>query len=113
GTASALVACLALLPDRAGIAPLVTIAAAVGLPPGIVFGARVIGIEATFEAGDFLGLIGVASAAVWATWMVGGASAIGLQGGRGHPLNEPFPSVSLLVEAHHIVEGHGCAGMCL
>jgi len=113
GTASALVACLALLPDRAGIAPLVTIAAAVGLPPGIVFGARVIGIEATFEAGDFLGLIGVASAAVWATWMVGGARAIGLPGGRGHPLNETFPRVSMLVAALTMVAGPGLAAIHL
>lgn len=113
GTASALVACLSLLPDRAGIAPLVTIAAAVGLPPGIVFGARVIGIEATFEAGDFLGLIGVASAAVWATWMVGGARAIGLPGGRGHPLNETFPRVSMLVAALTMVAGPGLAAIHL
>src|SRR5437016_6401944 len=113
GTASALVACLALLPDRAGLAPLVTIAAAVGLPPGIVFGARVIGIEATFEAGDFLGLIGVASAAVWATWMVGGARAIGLPGGRGHPLNETFPRVSMLVAALTMVAGPGLAAIHL
>ncbi|TMG68672.1 MAG: hypothetical protein E6H86_04475 [Chloroflexi bacterium] len=113
GTASALVACLSLLPDRAGIAPLVTIAAAVGLPPGIVFGARVIGIEATFEAGDFLGLIGVASAAVWATWMVGGARAIGLPGGRGHPLNETFPRVSMLVAALTMVAGPALAAIHL
>ena len=97
GTASALVACLALLPDRAGIAPLVTIAAAVGLPPGIVFGARVIG----------------ASAAVWATWMVGGARAIGLPGGRGHPLNETFPRVSMLVAALTMVAGPALAAIHL
>src|SRR5438094_1773338 len=59
-TASLLIAGLALLPDQAGVASLVTIAAAVGLPPGIAFGARVLGIEATFEAGDFLGLVGIA-----------------------------------------------------
>src|SRR3989442_627857 len=59
-TAAALVAGLALLPDRAGLASLVTIAAAVGLPPGIAFGARVVGIEATFEGGDFVGLVGIA-----------------------------------------------------
>ena len=96
-TASALVACLAMLPDQAGLASLVTIVAAIGLPPGIAFGARVLGIEATFEAGDFLGLIGIAAAATWATLMVGGARAIGLPAGRGHPLAESFPMVSLLI----------------
>ena len=110
-TASALVACLALLPDRAGIAPLLTIAAAVGLPPGIAFGARAIGIEAAFEAGDFLGLIGVAAAAAWATWMVGGARAIGLPGGRGHPASETFPRVSMLIAALTLISGPALAAI--
>jgi len=109
GTASAMVACLALLPDQAGIASLVTIAAAVGLPPGLAFGARVLGIEATFEAGDFLGLIGLASAATWATWMVGGARAIGLPAGRGHPLAETFPKVSLAIGLLILVAGPALA----
>src|SRR3989440_5003251 len=84
-TASAMVACMALLPDRAGLAPLVTIPAAVGLPPGLAFGARVIGLQADFEAGDFLGLIGVAGAPAWVTWVGAGARAICLPGGRGRP----------------------------
>src|SRR2546429_3447085 len=84
-TASALLACLALLPDRAGVAPLVTIAAAVGLPPGLAFGARVIGIEATFEAGDFLRLIGVAGAAAGVARVGARARALRLPRGRGRP----------------------------
>ena len=113
GTAAAFVACLALLPDRAGLAPLVTIAAAVGLPPGLVFGSRALGIEATFEAGEFLGLIGVASAAAWAMWMVGGARAIGLPGGRGHPLTETFPRVAMVVAAVTMVAGPALAAIQL
>jgi hypothetical protein len=113
GTAAAFVACLALLPDRAGLAPLVTIAAAVGLPPGLVFGSRALGIEATFEAGDFLGLIGVASAAAWAMWMVGGARAIGLPGGRGHPAAETFPRVAMVVAAMTMVAGPALAAIQL
>jgi len=108
-TASAMVACLALLPDQAGVASLVTIAAAVGLPPGIAFGARVIGIEATFETGDFIGLIGVASVVTWVTWMVGGARAIGLPAGRGHPLVETSPKVSLLIAMLTLVGGPALA----
>ncbi|TME24735.1 MAG: hypothetical protein E6I67_00235 [Chloroflexi bacterium] len=108
-TASAMVACMALLPDRAGLAPLVTIAAAVGLPPGLAFGARVIGIEAAFEAGDFLGLIGVAGAAAWVTWMVAGARAIGLPGGRGRPAAETFAGVSMLIAALTLVAGPALA----
>lgn len=104
-TASLLVAGLALLPDEAGIASLVTIAAAVGLPPGIAFAARALGIAATFEAGDFLGLIGVAAAATWATWMVGGARALGLPGGKGRPATETFPRVSLVIALATLVAG--------
>jgi len=113
GTAAAFVACLALLPDRAGLAPLVTIAAAIGLPPGLVFGSRALGIEATFEAGDFLGLIGVAGAAAWAIWMVGGARAIGLPGGRGHPATETFPRVAMVVAAATMVAGPALAAIQL
>ena len=108
-TASALVACLAVLPDRTGIPALVTVAAAMGLPPGLVFGSRVIGIEAAFEGGDFLGLIGLAGAAVWALWMVAGARAIGLPGGRGHPAAETFPRSAMAIAAATIVAGPGIA----
>ena len=107
--ASALVACLAMLPDRTGIASLVTIAAAAGLPPGIVFASRAVGIGSTFEAGDFLGLIGVAGAATWATWMVGSARATGLPGGRGHPANETFPRVSMAIAAATLITGPALA----
>lgn len=107
--AAALVACLALLPDRTGVASLVTVAAAVGLPPGVVFGSRVIGLESAFEAGDLVGLIGLALAAVWALWVVAGARAIGLPGGRGHPASETFPRVSMAIAAATIVAGPALA----
>ena len=73
--------CIPLLPDRAGTASLVVIAAAAGLPPGIAFGVRVVGLEATFEAGNLLGLIGVAGAATWIITIIGAARAIGLAAG--------------------------------
>ncbi|OLD06974.1 MAG: hypothetical protein E6I11_16035 [Chloroflexi bacterium] len=110
-TAAAMVACLALLPDRAGLAAMVSIAAAVGLPPGLAFGARVIGIEATFEAGDLLGLIGVAAAAAWALLMVGGARAIGLPGGRGHPATETFAGVSMAIAVLTLLAGPAIAAV--
>ena len=108
-TTSALVACFALLPDRAGIQSLFAIAAAVGLPPGIAFGGRVIGIEATFEAGEFLGLIGIFAAGAWALWMVGSARALGLPGGRGHPANETFPRLSMAIAAVTLAAGPALA----
>ncbi len=98
-------ACLPLLPDRAGPASLLTIAAAVGLPPGLTFGARVVGLGATFEAGDFLGLIGIVGAAAWVISMVAAARAVGLPAGRGHAAAETFPGVALALAALTLLAG--------
>ena len=100
-----LAACLPLLPDRAGPASLLIIAAAVGLPPGLAFGARVVGLEATFEAGDFLGLIGIAGAAAWVVSIVAAARAIGLPAGRGHPAAETFPGLAMAIAGLILVAG--------
>ncbi|HKW07572.1 MAG TPA: hypothetical protein VJS19_08400 [Candidatus Dormibacteraeota bacterium] len=107
--ASAFVACLALLPDRAGIESVVAIAAAVGLPPSVTFGAHVLGIGATFEAGDFLGLLGLAAAIAWMVWVVAGARAIGLPGGRGHPSAETFPMVAMAIALFALAGGPALA----
>ncbi|MEA2656755.1 MAG: hypothetical protein QOI23_2120, partial [Chloroflexota bacterium] len=104
-TIGVLAACLPLLPDRAGPASLLAIAAAVGLPPGIAFGARVVGLGATFEAGDFLGLIGIVGAAAWVVSMVAAARAIGLPAGRGRPAAETFPGVALALAALVVLAG--------
>src|ERR1700704_629481 len=109
--AAGLTACLALLPDRAGPASLITIAAAIGLPPGLAFGARIVGIESTFEAGDFFGLIGVAGTVVWVLWMVAGARATGLPAGRGRPANETFPRVAMTVAALTLAAGPALAAI--
>jgi hypothetical protein len=108
-TAGVLAACLPLLPDRAGPASLLTIAAAVGLPPGLAFGARVVGLEATFEAGEFFGLIGIAGAATWVVSMVAAARAIGLPAGRGHPASETFPRIAMALAALTLVAGPALA----
>lgn len=110
-TAGALSACLSLLPDRAGPASLIAIAAAVGLPPGLAFGARVVGIEASVEGGDLLGIIGIAGAATWAVWIVAGARAIGLPAGRGHPAAETYPRVATIIAALVVVAGPGLAAI--
>ncbi len=107
--AAAMTACLSLLPDRFGPASLVAIAAAVGLPPGLAFGARIVGIEATFEAGNFYGLIGVAGAVTWVLWMVAGARAIGLPAGRGRPSNETFPRAAMMIAALTLAAGPALA----
>jgi hypothetical protein len=106
-TIGVLAACLPLLPDRGGPASLLAIAAAVGLPPGIAFGARVVGLGATFEAGDFLGLIGIVGAAAWVVSMVAAARAIGLPAGRGRSAAETFPGVALALAALVVLAGPG------
>jgi formate hydrogenlyase subunit 3/multisubunit Na+/H+ antiporter MnhD subunit len=103
--AAVLAACLPLLPDRAGTASLVAIAAAAGLPPGLAFGVRVIGLEATFEAGNLLGLLGIAGAATWIVSIIGAARAIGLPAGRGHPASETAPRVAMGLAAATVVAG--------
>jgi hypothetical protein len=104
-TIGLLAACLPLVPDRGGPASLLAIAAAVGLPPGIAFGARVVGLGATFEAGDFLGLIGIVGAAAWVVSMVGAARAVGLPAGRGRSAAETFPGVALALAALIVLAG--------
>jgi hypothetical protein len=107
--AAAMTGCLSLLPDRAGPASLIAIAAAVGLPPALGFGTRIVGIESTFEAGDFFGFIGLAAAIVWVLWMVAGARATGLPSGRGRPVAETFPRVAIAVAALTLVGGPALA----
>ena len=102
---SVLAACLPLLPDRAGPPTLLTFAAAAGVPPGLAFGALVVALAATFEAGDFMGLIGIAGAAVWILFMVAAARAIGLPAGRGHPAIETSPRTAMALAAILLVAG--------
>lgn len=109
GFAAAMTGALSLLPDRAGPASLITIAAAAGLPPALGFGARIVGIESTFEAGDFYGFIGVAASVVWVLWMVAAARATGLPAGRGRPAAESFPRVAMTVAALTLVTGPALA----
>ncbi len=108
-TAGALTACLALLPDRAGLASLVAIAAAVGLPPSLAFGARALGMESTFEAGNSIGLIGLAGAATWVVWIVAAARAIGLPAGHDDAVEETFPRIAMAIAAATFVAGPGLA----
>jgi len=104
-TGALLAAAVSLLPGTTGPHALLAIAAAVGLPPGLAFGARVLGIEATFEGGDLLGLIGLAGAASWAVWMVAAARALGLKPGRSSMPGESFPVVASAISALTMAAG--------
>src|SRR5438445_474692 len=93
------------LPDRAGPASLVVIAAAAGLPPGLAFGVRVLGLEAAFEAGNPLGLIGIGAAATWMVSIIAAARAVGLPAGRGHPASETKPRVAMGLAGATVIAG--------
>jgi hypothetical protein len=108
-TVAVMCACIPLLPDRAGPASLVATAAAVGLPPGLAFGALVLGLEATFEAGNLLGLIGIAAAATWLLSAVAASRSIGLPAGRGHSASETFPVPAMALAGLTLVAGPGLA----
>jgi hypothetical protein len=103
--AAMLAACLPLLPDRGGPPALVVIAAAAGLPPGLAFGARVLGLEAAFEAGNFLGLLGIAGAATWIVSMIAAARALSLPAGRGHPVSETAPRAAMALATATVLAG--------
>ncbi len=110
-TVAVMCACIPLLPDRAGPAPLVATAAAVGLPPGLAFGALVLGLEATFEAGNLMGLIGIAAAATWLLSAVAASRSIALPAGRGHSASETFPVPAMALAGLTLVAGPGLALM--
>ncbi len=99
------IACLPLLPDRGGPASLVVLAVVAGLPPGLAFGVRVLGLEATFEADNPMGLIGIAAAASWILSIIAAARAVGLPAGRGHPASETEPRVAMGLALAIVVAG--------
>jgi len=104
-TIGVLTACLPLLPDKVGPSTLLAIAAAAGLPPGLAFGGLVVALGGSFEAGDFMGLIGIAGAAVWIVYMVAAARALGLPQGRAHPAIETYPGVATVLAAALLIAG--------
>src|SRR5690348_14221225 len=60
------------LADRPGPSSLLVTAAGTGMPAGLAFGGLLLGLEAAFEAGGALGLIGLAGVA---TWLLAAAAA--------------------------------------
>jgi len=81
-SAALLTAALPLLPDRRGPAVLLVAAAAAGVPPGLAFGGRVLGLADAFETGNAFGLVAVAGAATWLVAAAAAARSVGLPAGR-------------------------------
>lgn len=110
-TGSALIACIALVPDRTEISAFIAVVACAGVPPGLAFGTRVLGIEAAFEGGDFAGLIGLAAIAGWAVWAVASARTLGLLPGAGTRQEEVAPRLAAGIALLTIVAGPALAAI--
>ena len=111
GSTALIIAALPLLPDRRGPASLLVAAAAAGVPPGLVFGGRILGLAAAFEAGNVFGLIGVAGAA---TWLIGAASAarsVGLPAGRRRQASAGLAIVAAALGALVVAAGPALAAL--
>ncbi|HVH64304.1 MAG TPA: hypothetical protein VNA65_11965, partial [Candidatus Dormibacteraeota bacterium] len=107
-TAAALNTCVALLGDGANGATLIAIAACAGLPPGIAFGALALSIESTFEAGDFLGFVGLSGIVTWAIWVVASARAAGLPASEASTA-ERFPRAAAAIALVTMLAGPALA----
>ena len=108
--ATALVAiCLQLLPDRGGPPALLVTAAAAGVPPGLVFGGRVLGLGAAIEAGGATGLVGLAGVATWLLAAAAAARSAGLPAGRGRSSVETFPRVAMVIAGATLAAGPALA----
>src|SRR2546423_8778998 len=81
-SAALLSAALPLLPDRRSPAALLVAAAAAGVPPGLAFGGRVLGLADAFETGNAFGVVAVAGAATWLVAAAAAARSVGLPAGR-------------------------------
>ena len=81
-SAALVIAALPLLPDRRSPAALLVAAAAAGVPPGLAFGGRVLGLADAFETGNAFGVIAVAGAATWLVAAAAAARSVGLPAGR-------------------------------
>ena len=101
--------CLPLLPQKRGAASFFVVAAAAGVPPSLAFGGRLLGLDAAFEVGGAIGLIGVAGVATWLVSVAAAARSIGLPHGPGHPPAEVVPRVAAGLGAISIAAGPGLA----
>jgi hypothetical protein len=98
-TSAVIAICVPLLPERGGPPSLLVAAAAAGVPPGLAFGGRLLGLGAAFEAGGTMGLIGLAGVATWLLAAAAAARSVGLAAGRGRPATETYPRVAAVAVA--------------
>jgi len=110
-SAALLTAALPLLPDRRGPAALLVAAAAAGVPPGLAFGGRVLGLADAFEAGNGLGLVAVAGAATWLVAAAGAARSVGLHAGRRRQASDALALVAAVLGVIVLAAGPAVAAV--
>jgi len=106
-----LTAALPLLPDRRGPAALIVAAAAAGVPPGLAFGGRVLGLADAFEAGNAFGLVAVAGAATWLVAAAAAARSVGLHAGRRRQASDVLALVAAVLGVAVLAAGPAVAAV--
>ena len=93
-SAALLISSLPLVAGRAGAPSLLVIAAGVGMPVGLAFGGLLLGLASAFEAGDALGLVGLAGVATWLLAAAAAARSVRLPAGDGVPDARDSPGIA-------------------
>jgi hypothetical protein len=110
-SAALVTAALPLLPDRRGPAALLVAAAAAGVPPGLAFAARVLGLADAFETGNGFGLVAVAGAATWLVAAAAAARSVGLPAGRRRQATESLALVAAVLGVLVLAAGPAVAAL--
>ena len=106
-----LTAALPLLPDRRGPPALIVAAAAAGVPPGLAFGGRVLGLADAFETGNAFGLVAVAGAATWLVAAAAAARSVGLHAGRRRQASDVLALVAAVLGVAVLAAGPAVAAV--
>lgn len=110
-SAALLTAALPLLPDRRSPATLLVAAAAAGIPPGLAFGGRVLGLADAFETGNAFGLVAVAGAASWLVAAAAAARSVGLPAGRRRQATDVLTLVAAVLGVIVLAAGPAVAAL--
>jgi hypothetical protein len=110
-SAALLTAALPLLPDRRSPAALLVAAAAAGVPPGLAFGGRVLGLADAFETGNAFGVVAVAGAATWLVAAAAAARSVGLPAGRRRQATEGLTLVAAVLGVIVLAAGPAIAAL--
>ena len=110
-SAALLTSALPLLPDRRSPAALFVVAAAAGVPPGLAFGGRVLGLADAFETGNAFGVVAIAGAATWLVAAAAAARSVGLPAGRRRQATDALALVAAVLGVMVLAAGPAVAAL--